>query len=1053
MKKIIFSLFLISFVMALSADITIGTGTTTDQHLPIYPYYGYSYSQVIYLQSEISAAGDITELSWYFNGSSLSNSNDWTIYIGHTTKTEFSSDTDWIDVSTLTEVWNGTFTSPTAAGWINFDITDFTYNNTDNLVIAVDENASSYNSSSDNFYCSAVSGNRAIEYHNDSTNPDPTSPPTASPGNPRGYIANVILGGIAQACPHPSGQSVSNITNTSAILDWTAGGTEPNWNIEWGLNGFTPGSGTMISNTTTKPYTLNGLTAMTSYDWYVQADCDGSRDESTWIGPNTFMTACNEITSFPYNEGFEGLTEDCWTVIDNNGDGDMWDMDYSNNPHSGSEVAVLYTDYNAGNNDDYLITPQIALTGNQRLKYWYRVQSSGEPNDFEVLLSTTGTDTSDFADTLLALAQYSNTTYAEETIDLSAYSTDVYIAFHVPSGGLDGWRLYIDDVSIEDIPSCLAPSDQSFTNVTFNSADLSWTENGTATSWDIELGASGFTPTGTPTQSGVTNPYTYGSLSPNTSYDWYVRADCASNGTSVWVGPNSFTTECTTISTYPYTETFDGLTNSSPAYSCTADSSVTIGDCWSNFVGDDFDWDVFSGSTGSGGTGPSDDVTGGGKYLYTESSSCLNDTAAVISPTFDVSSLISPFLTFYYHMYGAAMGTLTVYASTDNGVSWTSVWTLSGDQGNSWNQANVGLGAYSGATALLLKFEGVTGSDYTSDMAIDEVEIGEAPACPDPSALYADNVTKTTADLNWTETGSALLWNIEIGAPGFTPGTGASLFQYSDVAVEPYTATGLTEGTDYEFYVQSHCTTRTTSNWVGPASFTTLFTGDVISDPIPVTFSGGTFIDTTKSSCDFVDNYDLPGSDNKDLVYQFTISSGKTASVSLRYSDYDTKVAVYSDTTAVPGATNYLYYNDDYSGWTRSLQSGIYCMCLPAGTYNVIVDGYSTNCGNVHIQIDIADLAIPANIAIDMDSTTVDSAYIQVSWDAMDCAAVYHVYRSTDPYISFTELADSPTNLNIYHDVVPTGDTKYFYYVTTECNEPSTRGRTIIHDENKYQKR
>jgi hypothetical protein len=850
------------------------------------------------------------------------------------------------------------------------------------------------------------------------------------------------------SCLEPSDLSASNITTNSADLSWTDNNTPAatSWDIELGVSGFTP-TGTPTQSGVTNPYTYTGLTENTTYDWYVRANC-GSRDDSPWSGPHTFHTACAAITSFPWTDGFEG-DDNCWTIIDNNSDGDMWDTDYTTNPHSGSEDAMLYTDYNNGDNDDYLITPQLTLTGNQRLKYWYRVQSSSEPNDFEVLLSTTGTDPSNFTDTLLALAQYSNTTYQEETIDLSAYSTDVYIAFHVPSGGLDGWRLYIDDVTVEDIPSCLAPSDQVASNLLPNSADLSWTENGSATSWDIELGTSGFTPTGTPTQSGVTNPYTYTGLTENTTYDWYVRADCGANGTSSWVGPNTFTTPCNAISSFPYTETFDGLTNSSPGYGCTADGSVTIGDCWSNYVGDDIDWDVFSGSTGSSGTGPSDDVTGGGKYLYTESSSCYNSTGAVISPIFDVSSLTTPFLTFYYHMYGTDMGTLTVYASTDNGSTWTSVWTLSGDQGNSWNEANINLGAYSGSTALLLKFEGVTGSDFTSDMAIDEITLEEAPACPDPTSLFADNITKTTADLNWTEIGSATLWNIEIGAPGFTPGTGAALFEYTGISSNPYTATGLTEGTDYEFYVQSDCGgSRVTSNWSGPASFTTLRTGDVITDPIIVTFTNGTFVDTTQNSCNFIDNYDLPGSDNKDLVYQFTISSGKTASVSLRYSDYDTKVAVYSDTTAVPGATNYLYYNDDYNGWTRALQSGIYCMCLPAGTYNVVVDGYGSNCGNVHIQIDIADLGIPANVVVEMDSTTTDSAYVKISWDAMDCAARYHVYRSTDPYSSFTEIAT--TNLTYYQDVVP-ADPKYFYYVTTACDEPTGRERTIIHDENKYQ--
>src|SRR5690606_26693193 len=53
----------------------------------------------------------------------------------------------------------------------------------------------------------------------------------------------------------------------------------------------------------------------------------------------------------------------------------------------------------------------------------------------------------------------------------------------------------------------------------------------------------GFTPTGTPTISGVTNPYTLNGLDPYTEYLFYVRADCGiDDGLSVWSGPFSFQT-------------------------------------------------------------------------------------------------------------------------------------------------------------------------------------------------------------------------------------------------------------------------------------------------------------------------------------------------------------------------------------------------------------------------------------------------------------------------------------------------------------------------------
>ena len=91
--------------------------------------------------------------------------------------------------------------------------------------------------------------------------------------------------------------------------------------------------------------------------------------------------------------------------------------------------------------------------------------------------------------------------------------------------------------------SCPAPSNLATSNIDHESADLSWSESCTSTSWDIELGQTGFTPTGTPTQSGVTNPYTYTGLTAGTTYDWYARADCSGGVSSPSSGPETFTTE------------------------------------------------------------------------------------------------------------------------------------------------------------------------------------------------------------------------------------------------------------------------------------------------------------------------------------------------------------------------------------------------------------------------------------------------------------------------------------------------------------------------------
>jgi len=103
-----------------------------------------------------------------------------------------------------------------------------------------------------------------------------------------------------------------------------------------------------------------------------------------------------------------------------------------------------------------------------------------------------------------------------------------------------GWDAAL---SCSPCPTCVDPSGLGVSNILFNGADLSWTENGTATQWDIEYGTVGFTPTGTPSVNNTTNnPHSLTGLSSSTSYEFYVRADCGGALTSGWVGPFNFTT-------------------------------------------------------------------------------------------------------------------------------------------------------------------------------------------------------------------------------------------------------------------------------------------------------------------------------------------------------------------------------------------------------------------------------------------------------------------------------------------------------------------------------
>ncbi len=240
-------------------------------------------------------------------------------------------------------------------------------------------------------------------------------------------------------------------------------------------------------------------------------------------------------------------------------------------------------------------------------------------------------------------------------------------------------------------------------------------------------------------------------LSASTHY--YIRAYATNTYGTAYGNQEEFVTSCGMVNVFPYQEDFDSWAVSSPDYSCTADNSVPLDDCWINYVGDNIDWDILTGSTGSSGTGPSGDHTSGnGNYIYTEASSCNASTGYVISPDFDFSGLSNPEFSFWYNMYGSNMGSLSVQVSDDGGTTWSGdLFSISGDQGTAWHQESLSLHSYAGLTGVTIRFKGVTGSDYTSDMAIDDVEIFEGCTPPDTQAtnMGFQNITDSTLQLTW----------------------------------------------------------------------------------------------------------------------------------------------------------------------------------------------------------------------------------------------------------------------------------------------------------------
>lgn len=279
-----------------SAQISLGSATSNTTNVPVTTNYGYTYSQQIFLQSEIVGSGEITSISFKpltSNPSNFAPSKDWVVYLGHTAQNNFESTTSWVPVANMTQVFSGEVVYPTTPGGlitINFT-TPFTYNNTDNLVIAVDENASGYGTSiswqSTNY--AAPNTNRALYYRNDTNNPDPATPPAGSRAS---TLSDVILGGIVANCPVPTNVVVMP-TPTSAVVSWTAATTSVITGYEYEVRSSgAVGSGAegLIASGTAAPgvlsATVSGLTADSSYTAYVRSNCSAASENSFWVSKN-----------------------------------------------------------------------------------------------------------------------------------------------------------------------------------------------------------------------------------------------------------------------------------------------------------------------------------------------------------------------------------------------------------------------------------------------------------------------------------------------------------------------------------------------------------------------------------------------------------------------------------------------------------------------------------------------------------------------------------------------------------------------------------------------
>lgn len=157
----------------------LGTGesNTYGTCSPVYALSKYGYRQIIYTKDEL-VKGTIESIFFNYSSSTAmtAKTDNVVIYMGNTTKSEFSNNTDWIPLDNLSQVYSGSFNC--SQGWNKFDLNvPFEYlGGCYNLVVAIDDNSGADESSTRPFYTTDDAKYVQLYYTNYSSDVSPSAP-------------------------------------------------------------------------------------------------------------------------------------------------------------------------------------------------------------------------------------------------------------------------------------------------------------------------------------------------------------------------------------------------------------------------------------------------------------------------------------------------------------------------------------------------------------------------------------------------------------------------------------------------------------------------------------------------------------------------------------------------------------------------------------------------------------------------------------------------------------------------------------------------------------
>lgn len=472
-RKLFATFILAGFSALFAQHIEIGYADIINTGLPIEPMARYSYSQQILYPGDIAYNGQITKISFHYQISSqnfLEANKDWRIFIGHCTQNII---TDWIDVSAMSQVFNGSLQEEwflggmTGNGWLQIPLDNsFFYNGNSNLLIAVSEHNSSIGNNSDDFLSWPVTNNRARKYVSMSDNPDPYNPPsTGSAVNALNHLRLHFSDDVSTRIPQALYGYAQGESNK---LFWKApSGDAPQY---YTINR----NGQNIGSSTDCDFEDLEVLPDTNYLYSVQAFY--THEGLSPASPPYLIHTPEKGISCILFESFEDYSPFCIDLdpylnldLDGAANWGFADIDF---PHEGEALGwmvfspedctppLAMPSYVSGEqflmslsstqppNNDWLISPVFSFKDQGKLSFFAgRLSNAYGAERIRVLISNTGSSPQDFVPLHSASYLLVENSWQEFEFDISPYSNQE-IRFALNCCSLDALALYVDHIQI-----------------------------------------------------------------------------------------------------------------------------------------------------------------------------------------------------------------------------------------------------------------------------------------------------------------------------------------------------------------------------------------------------------------------------------------------------------------------------------------------------------------------------------------------------------------------------------------------------------------------------